>query len=166
MRRSKPEVANGIGNWSTCIDVLGKVAIITNCAQLIFTSLTMQYHFTYDRWNPFLESHEKHLHGGNFDAWINYSLDWDMVYFVFMIVGLEHGILVIKLIIEFLMGSESYLVLHGRRDRKLLLNSFLNLSKEVYKNTGKQNEAVFINNDRDSSGKFISQKTHKFISNA
>jgi len=100
MRRSKPEVANGIGNWLTCLDVMGKVAIITNCAQLIFTSLTMQYHFTLNKWNPVLESHETHLHGGANDTWINFTFNWDMVYFVFLIVGVEHGILVIKLIIE------------------------------------------------------------------
>lgn len=56
-----------------------------------------------------------------------------MVYFVFLIVGLEHGILVVKLIIEYIMGIESYLVLHGKRDRKLLLDSFRNLTKEVMK---------------------------------
>ena len=140
MRRSKPEVANGIGNWLTCLDILGKVAIITNCAQLIFTSLTMQYHFTNNKWNPILESHENHDHGGKDDIWINYTLDWDMVYFVFLIVGLEHGILVIKLIIEYIMGNETYLVLHGRRDRKLLLDSFRNLSKEVNRNLKNKND--------------------------
>ena len=139
MRRVKPEVADGIGNWLTCLDIMSKVAIVTNCAQLIFTSLTMQWHFTGGKWNPILESHETHDHGGANDLWINYTLNWDMVYFVFLIVGLEHGILVVKLIIEYVLGIQSNLVVHGRRDRKLLLTSFLNLSKEVLRKKGASN---------------------------
>jgi hypothetical protein len=60
----------------------------------------MQFHFTYDNWTPGLESHECHDHGGKFDTWINFSFKWDMVYFVFLMVAIEHLIFIIKEAIE------------------------------------------------------------------
>ena len=147
----KPEIAKGIGSWLFCIELLGKIAIVLNIAQLIFTSLTMQFHFTYDNWTPGLESHETHNHGGRYDTWINFSFRWDMVYYVFLMVAIEHLIFIVKETIEQLMLGENSFVKNGKRDRKLIINSFILLFKHSKK---KNKDELVLPNERDHTGKF------------
>jgi hypothetical protein len=37
-RRSKPEFASGIGNWTVCLNAMSYASIVSNCAMIFFMS--------------------------------------------------------------------------------------------------------------------------------
>jgi hypothetical protein len=63
IRRQKPEVADGIGSWMRCLDILSHVNVVTNCMMLTFTQKSYRHIFVdQSRWqdstNPQLVMNE------------------------------------------------------------------------------------------------------------
>lgn len=48
MNRQKPEVADGIGNWLRCIEILGHVNVVTNSILIFFTHRSYKKLFVVD----------------------------------------------------------------------------------------------------------------------
>ena len=71
----------------------------------------MQFFFTEDKMNPNLTSHENHYHNGNHeDLWINFTVSMETVYFVAIMIGVEHLILLFRNIIEDVMDKDDTFV--------------------------------------------------------
>jgi len=84
-------VATGIGEWMSSLQSLVQVAIVTNCAQIYFTSQTYQNMFI---GRDYFGNPERVLED-------NTSLGWEAINFFMFLVAVEHLIFVIKYIIEF-----------------------------------------------------------------
>ena len=92
-RRFKAEVSNGIGSWLGRLETLSNLSIIFNCASIYFTSHVYQGLFV-------AELERKRSADGIFPI----SGDgWALLDFFSFVVALEHGLLVLKMIIEMLI---------------------------------------------------------------
>ena len=87
IRRFKAEVSDGIGNWMQCIQVLSQLSIIVNCAVVYFTSHYYKKMFVRGQKTagvPFIAPEE----------------DWDYKEFLVLVLAVEHGMMILKIILE------------------------------------------------------------------
>jgi len=94
MNRAKPEVADGIGNWLKCIEILGHINVVTNSILIFFT------HKSYK--NIFVVDHDHEVGDEDIINEFNISVvGLDLTKFLMTVVLIEHMIIGVKLVISF-----------------------------------------------------------------
>ena len=112
-RRSRAEPSIGIGTWIDCISCLTQLSIITNAAQIYFTSSIYKKMFVIDNNDDYHELHEN----------IHHNIALTLVQFLIFVVLLEHILLILKTFIEQTIDDTPDFVVTGERERDSILEN-------------------------------------------
>lgn len=114
-RRFKAEVSDGIGSWMKSLEILSQISIFLNCATLYFTSKVYVKIFVG-------ENHDDTVEDNNLFHTITDG--WDLTSFLVMLILVEHGMLIIKIIIESLIEDTPIEIVEGERERKAIFDRY------------------------------------------
>ena len=112
-RRFKAEVSNGIGTFLNCLQIMTQLSVMINSGIIYFTSRTIK------KW--FLDN-EQHIEKVELHSPINRG--WELVNFLVLVIVVEHGMLIIKIFVEQVINDTPEFVVHGERERMLLLENY------------------------------------------
>lgn len=107
IRRFKAEVSDGIGNWLQCIQILSQLSIIVNCAVVYFTSHYYKKMFVASEQVsevPYIAPRD----------------DWGFKDFLILVLAVEHGMILIKILVEQLIDDTPFHIAQGLRERDAL----------------------------------------------
>lgn len=121
-RRFKADFANGIGNWLTCLDNMTQGGIIIVCASVYFTSGIYKKMFTTS------QEVDTHLMAYQADAQL---ATWDALYFFITLVAVEHGLLVLKLVVEQLIDDVPEEIQKEEQDRQGYVKKYNEMSERM-----------------------------------
>ena len=117
-RRFKAEVSDGIGSWMNSLETLSQISIFLNCATLYFTSKVYV--------QIFVGSNHKYAEGEQDKDTLFHTITdgWDLASFLVMLILVEHGMLIIKIVIDQLIEDTPIEIVEAERERKAICEKY------------------------------------------
>lgn len=116
-RRFKAEISNGIGEFMNCLEILVKLAIISNMGTLFFTSRTMIKLFIGRR-----DSEGAVIVDPDYGT--PFFPSWNKLEFAIFVLSVEHILIIMQMFIGIIIDDKPDYVIHGEREQKDLLDNF------------------------------------------
>jgi hypothetical protein len=136
-RRFSAEVSDGIGSWVTCLDTLSQISIFLNCATIYFTSKVYV--------QIFVGSEQGDVPVEELNDFETITNGWDITTFLILLIMVEHGMLMIKIVIEQLIEETPPEIVEGERERSAVIDNHeqkMKSCKHIFEEGKRTNEAV------------------------
>lgn len=102
-KKFKAEVSTGIGNFMECLNILSTFAIMINAFLICFTSKVFKKLFT-----------------GQHELDVKPIASWEVATFLTLVFGIEHIMMLVKIIVEFTITKHPEFIKTGEMEREII----------------------------------------------
>ena len=113
IKREKAEISNGIGNFEQCINILSQMSFMVSAGIMYFTASTYKNIFT-----------------GKLASEVQPIAHWSLVDYLILVITVEHAMLLVKILIEYIIPETPLFVKEGEQDKAIIAQDLLKKIKQ------------------------------------